>query len=342
MSEELIKKAIGVNIQPLYKVPGTQESKEFECEFTDRTPIGDDEPIAPEYDNLYRGPLRRLKYSSALDYSSLSPFVQHQYGVGYDGNNSMNRSEFPRNWPWQRHNYYTKITDGDYEPTEYTEGNPDLLPKRDELVKYRDTDYLNEDEKTQHFRDHQMNQNTLELLGSSTTMKLDEAFPLNDFVILPNGKPAKVIGYDNYNKGRVVEDDNHHVYHIPVEKLKTKCGMEESLVKLAVFNNYFNPLINLLENMNDTMQPYKTNEIFEYAIGGLAYIKANYKKFDSSEQKLYDTLIYNSMHEMNILKNQIHIYTEQPSFNNNPIKYLYKTLKDKYHNLYELVRIGKI
>ena len=167
--ENLIKKAIGLHIVPLYDVPEMQEQKEFDCDFRDKTPIGDDEPIAPGYDNLYLGPLHRLKYSSihqALDYSSLSPSVQHEYGTGYDGPNSQNRSEFPRFFPFQRHNYYTKITDGDYDESEYSEGNPSLLPKRDCEEKYRDTDYTNiDDNRTQHYRDHNMNQNTLELLG---------------------------------------------------------------------------------------------------------------------------------------------------------------------------------
>jgi hypothetical protein len=282
MSEELVKKSIGLHLQPLYKIPSTQESKEFECEFTDRTPIGDDVPIAPEYDNLYRCPIRRLK-TSALDYSSITPFVQHQYGLGYDGNHSMNRSEFPRFAPWQRHNYYTKITDGDYNQTEYTEGNPDLLPKRDNGVKYRDTDYLSEEEETQHYRDHYMDQNTLELLGKT-----------------------------------------------------------ENIVKIAVLSTHIKPLINLVETINEKTTDFGLDEIFDYLLGGLAYIQANYKNFDNTEQKLYDTLIYNSMHEANMLNHQIHIYIEQNVFKNNPTKYLYKTLKEKYHNLYELIKTGRV
>lgn len=166
-SETTIKKAIGLHIVPLYDVADTQEQKEFDCDFSDKTPIGDDEPIADGYDNLYLGPLRRISnLRKALDYSSLSPFVQHQYGAGYDGNNSQNRSEFPRNWPFQRHNFYTKIEDGDYDESEYSESNPSLFPKRDCKEKYRDTDYTNiDDNRTQHYRDHNMNQNTLELLG---------------------------------------------------------------------------------------------------------------------------------------------------------------------------------
>lgn len=167
--EKIIKKAIGLHITPLYNVPGTMENKEFDC-LEDKSPYETNEHIAPGYNNLYLGPIKRIKYShkfekEALDYSSLHPFVQTQYGVGRDGPNSHNRSEFPRFWPFQRHNYYTKIDDGDYDPSEYSESNPYLFPKRDEAIKYRDTDYLKQNENVQHYRDHQMPQNTLELIG---------------------------------------------------------------------------------------------------------------------------------------------------------------------------------
>jgi len=285
MHERLIKNAIGVHITPLYDVAETKENKEMDC-LDDKSPYETNEHIAPGYDHLYLGPIRRMKYSSlrrALDYSSLSPFVQHQYGVGYDGNNSMNRSEFPRNWPWQRHNYYTKIEDGDYDESEYSESNPSLFPGRDEGQKYRDTDYTNlDDNRTRHYREHQMQQNELELLGSM-----------------------------------------------------------ENIIKLATIDADVKELMRLLQGIHDVLERYEANEIIQYALGGIAYIVANYKHFDETKQQLYDHIIYNALHDTRTLKSLLSTYFNVEQFKENPVKYMTETIKNKYHNLYQLVKIGE-
>lgn len=115
----------------------------------------------------------------------------------------------------------------------------------------------------------------------------------------------------------------------------------ENIVKLAVITNSINPLIHLVQDIHDKLEPFEAHEVFQYALGGLAFIQANYKYSSDVEQKLYDSIVYNSLRDAKILKNQIDIYIKQHSFIQNPVLYVYNTLKNKYQNLYELIKIGQ-
>ena len=115
----------------------------------------------------------------------------------------------------------------------------------------------------------------------------------------------------------------------------------ENIVKLAMINTHIHPLMNMIQDIHDKLEELNANEIFQYALGGLAFIQANYKDSNETEQKLYENIVYNSLHDAQILKNQIDIYMKQPLFQQNPTQYIYHTLKNKYHNLFELIKIGQ-
>jgi hypothetical protein len=117
----------------------------------------------------------------------------------------------------------------------------------------------------------------------------------------------------------------------------------EKFVKFAVINNNIQQLMVLLQDIHEEFETLdnSSHEIFEYALGGLAYIQANFKDSDEKTQKVYELVVYNALHDVKVFKNLFEGYIKQPSFVKNPLRDIYNVIKTKYHNLYELVRIGQ-
>ena len=100
----------------------------------------------------------------------------------------------------------------------------------------------------------------------TSTFKIDikkELFPINDFVILPNGEPGKVIGFSKYDKERIVKDDHGVTHNISVDKLKNKCGY----VARYLFSKW------LSKNQKTLRYMFKWNKLLAYILRGILWFQ---------------------------------------------------------------------
>lgn len=168
------KSSVGSRIYPTYKVEEHQDNKEFDTIDDLSKSIGEDRQIGDNSLMWWEAPIRRIwsnrqfhRVKLALDYHDIHPFFQHEMGTGYDGWKSENRDEFPRYHPFHPVNRHLQLDDGDYDEKEYPEPNKDNYPKRDDGVKYRDTDYVNEGvNPTDHIYEHNQDQSVLKFRGN--------------------------------------------------------------------------------------------------------------------------------------------------------------------------------